>query len=387
MAGRLLECHSHGLRHINPGVIWRPSFLQQNTSLSKALQRSSIYQENSLRRVVQLKAKHIVNYTQRATYSSVRIIPHVILISPQNEVLLLHRVKTSSSFPSAHVFPGGNISAQDGNFPPAGRPDSHDDGIHYRRAAIREMFEESGILLARNKHTGQLVKLSPTEREEGRHAIHMNEITFDEWLKTIDMEAVPDTELLIPFSHWITPAKNARRFTTQMYIYFLPPANGTSSDIAKPGLSSEEAQVPTSDGGVEITEAQFLPASEWLRRAKTDEVIMFPPQVLLLSFVAQFLERAGEKIPIPAAESTKRREELVRFIHSGTPAWSHKFISPRPLGSMPDGRLIMDLNHPGQELDKTDKRGDPERVILVNFKKEGPREVEVRWLSEVKAHL
>ncbi|EGD98220.1 NUDIX family hydrolase [Trichophyton tonsurans CBS 112818] len=324
---------------------------------------------------------------QAINYKIPRPSSSIILVSPQNEVLLLHRVKTSSSFPSAHVFPGGNISSQDGDFPPAGHPDSHDDGAYYRKAAIREMFEESGILLAKNKSTGQLVKLSPTKREEGRHAIHKNEITFDQWLKRVDADAVADTEMLIPFSHWITPAINARRFTTQMYIYFLPPASDTTGDIANPGLSSEEVQAPTSDGGLEITEAQFLPASEWLRRAKMDEIIIFPPQVLLLSFVAQFLERAGEKIPIPAAESYERRKELIEFIHSGDPAWSHKFISPRPLGSMPDGRLIMDLNYPGQELEGTDKRGDPERVILVKFKKEGPRGVEVRWLSEVKPHL
>ncbi|KAM5449850.1 hypothetical protein MaudCBS49596_004612 [Microsporum audouinii] len=312
----------------------------------------------------------------------------IILISPENEVLLLHRVKTSSSFPSAHVFPGGNISSQDGDFPPAGHPDSHDDGVHYRRAAIREMFEESGILLARNKSTGRMVRLSPTEREEGRHAIHKNEITFEKWLKSVDADAAPDTEPLIPFSHWITPSINARRFTTQMYLYFLPPANDAgSNDITDQGLNSEEAQVPTSDGGIEVTEAQFLPASEWLRRAKANEIIMFPPQVLLLSFVTRFLERAGERVPISAEESSKRREELVKFIHSGTPAWTHKFISPRPLGSMPDGRLIMDLNYPGKELQKTEKRGDPDRVILVEFKKEGPRGVEVRWLSEVEAHL
>ena len=117
----------------------------------------------------------------------------VILVSPQNDVLLLHRVKTSSSFPSAHVFPGGNISSQDGDFPPAGHPDSHEEGAHYRRAAIRELFEESGILLAKHKGTGRMVDVSAEERERGRHAIHMNEITFDQWLKSQDPDAVPDT--------------------------------------------------------------------------------------------------------------------------------------------------------------------------------------------------
>lgn len=102
-------------------------------------------------------------------------------------------MKTSSSFPSAHVFPGGNISAQDGDSPRAGHPDSHDEGIHYRRAAIRELFEESGILLAKNKATGRIVHVSPQERERGRHAIHNNELSFDQFLKSQDPEAEPDT--------------------------------------------------------------------------------------------------------------------------------------------------------------------------------------------------
>ena len=117
----------------------------------------------------------------------------MILISPENEILLLHRVKTSSAFPSAHVFPGGNISPQDGDFPPLGHPDSHDEGTHYRRAAIRELFEESGILLARNKHTGQMIHINLEDREKGRHAIYKNQITFNEWLKSQNEAAEPDT--------------------------------------------------------------------------------------------------------------------------------------------------------------------------------------------------
>lgn len=119
-------------------------------------------------------------------------------MSPKNDVLLLHRVKTSSSFPSAHVFPGGNISSQDGDFPPAGHPDSHDEGIHYRRAALRELFEESGILLAKNRNTGRMVSVSPEERELGRHAIHQGKVTFDQWLKSQDPDAEPDTGQLHP---------------------------------------------------------------------------------------------------------------------------------------------------------------------------------------------
>ncbi|QSS61890.1 hypothetical protein I7I51_04067 [Histoplasma capsulatum] len=118
----------------------------------------------------------------------------VILISSRNEVLLLHRVQTSSSFPSAHVFPGGNISSQDGDFPPAGHSDSHDEGPHYRRAAIRELFEESGILLAKNRRTGKMIYVDTDQREIGRHAIHKNKITFNQWLAGIDEGAELDID-------------------------------------------------------------------------------------------------------------------------------------------------------------------------------------------------
>lgn len=59
----------------------------------------------------------------------------IILLSPTNQVLLLHRVHTSSAFPSAHVFPGGNLSAFhdiDGDFPLPGDVARHEDSLTYR---------------------------------------------------------------------------------------------------------------------------------------------------------------------------------------------------------------------------------------------------------------
>lgn len=118
--------------------------------------------------------------------------PSVILVSPKNEILLLHRVQTSSSFASAHVFPGGNLSTQDGPCPPADDYAVHDDATHYRIAAIRELFEESGILLARDASTGKMVVFDETTREQGRRLIHQNKVTFDKWLKQQHPTAEPD---------------------------------------------------------------------------------------------------------------------------------------------------------------------------------------------------
>ena len=135
----------------------------------------------------------------------------MVLISPENEVLLLHRVKTSTSFASAHVFPGGNISPrQDGEFAVSLEdPRRHFDAINYRRAAIRELFEESGILLARDTTAatpGRLVRVDETEREKGRHDIHNNNIVFGEWLKEQNANAEMDTGISsFFFSYGISP--------------------------------------------------------------------------------------------------------------------------------------------------------------------------------------
>jgi 8-oxo-dGTP pyrophosphatase MutT (NUDIX family) len=107
----------------------------------------------------------------------------VLLVSPQNQFLLLQRVKQSSSFASAHVFPGGNVSKfHDGEMPGPESPERHVDSEIYRMAAIRETFEESGIILARNAGFGRLIEVPEAEREEGRKLVHSNKIPFEKWL-------------------------------------------------------------------------------------------------------------------------------------------------------------------------------------------------------------
>lgn len=113
----------------------------------------------------------------------------ILLISPSNQILLLHRVRTSSSFPSAHVFPGGNLEEkQDGPVPKEEEEGRHRDGEAYRRAAVRECFEESGILLARKRGEGSggkgaLLEVVEGEREWARKEIHAGRLGFGEWVE------------------------------------------------------------------------------------------------------------------------------------------------------------------------------------------------------------
>jgi 8-oxo-dGTP pyrophosphatase MutT (NUDIX family) len=131
----------------------------------------------------------------------------IILVSPTNEILLLHRVKSSSAFPSAHVFPGGNLDPQDGDVPSDPKdPARHKDSLAYRTGAIRELFEETGILLAKESASAtSLLSVSPEDRLAGRQAVHSGKMSFKAWLSSQSKDAVLHTDGLIPFTHWVTP--------------------------------------------------------------------------------------------------------------------------------------------------------------------------------------
>ncbi|KAK7528637.1 uncharacterized protein IWZ02DRAFT_17691 [Phyllosticta citriasiana] len=310
----------------------------------------------------------------------------ILLVSPTNEVLLLHRVQTSSSFPSAHVFPGGNCSAtNDGEIPGVDDEARHRDGDVYRWAAIRETFEESGLLLARKRGQEGLLRVSEEEREKARKDIHSGTRRFKDVLAEWDAEA--DLGNLVPFTRWITPTNVPKRFTTQMYLYLMPLLPSS------PSLpSSDEAvlPLPTSDGGIEHTAARFLPATHWLSLARADKIILFPPQFFLLHLVSQFLlPSANPEVesspPSPDRDALQEeRSALLSFIEKNE--WSHKRISPSFLTKMPDGRAILGLDKSGHEIEamtKGAKEGTSEWVVFVDFRKEGPRRVDVGRRDEV----
>ncbi|KAI0966381.1 hypothetical protein F4678DRAFT_475895 [Xylaria arbuscula] len=347
----------------------------------------------------------------------------IILVSPDNQVLLLHRVKTSTSFASAHVFPGGNLSDfHDGIIPPPGDASRHEDSLAYRLGAIRETFEESGILLARQGNKkGPLLNLPTAERDEARKAIYENAISFEKWLESVGGVAdtgkqaklvyffsrraelinyiIPDG--LLPFTRWITPPHGPpKRFTTQMYVYLLPLE--TSADPVLSAAQSE-ALIPTADGGAEITAAHFDDAATWLAKQGRGDIILFPPQYFLLHLLGQFLTGApaaelgsSEKTEYYAAQREKLREFLHAVPTSAHPGaadhptsripWAEKVISPVTLGLRnADRRSILALDKPGAELKGSGRGGDWERVVLVKFDKSGPSNVEVRGREEVLA--
>ena len=72
------------------------------------------------------------------------------------------------------------------------------------------------------------------------------------------------------------------------------------------------------------------------------------------------------------------------FVKSGSPPWTDKCISPTSLmWKQTDGRVVLGLDKPGPELANSQRKGDVDRVVLVDFRKEGPRRVEVAWRTDV----
>lgn len=319
----------------------------------------------------------------------------IILLSPTNEILLLHRVQTSSSFPSAHVFPGGNVSSfHEPTLPPSETFEYHQDSLAYRLAAVRETFEESGILLAKAPSSNALVHPDLDTATAARKAIHSDAVKFQTWVEDV-LQARLCVDDLVPFTRWITPPFNqGKRFTTQMYLAFMPLSSsaGASAQHVLDGVDLHHHQTPTSDGGIEHTAATFAPAAEWLARQRRGEILLFPPQCFLLTMVA----RVFAALPAGAGYEAQRAA-LLRFVRDGTEGassgraretagipWTDKVMSPEVLFRREsDGRLVLGVDTPGPELEGSDRGGDHERVVLVNFTKKGPRDVEVRDRAEV----
>ncbi|TVY56991.1 putative nudix hydrolase 7, partial [Lachnellula cervina] len=315
----------------------------------------------------------------------------ILLISPTNQILLLHRVQTSSSFASAHVFPGGNLStSQDGEIPGPRDGGRHVDGMAYRIGAIRETFEESGILLAK-KEDGSLLEVEEGVREKARKEIHAGKLKFQDWVKSLG--GVIDSggphfsdpflfNALYPFTRWITPPNLPKRFTTQMYIYFLPLTQTSAQNIT----STYIVPTPTSDGGIEHTAALFASCREWLDQATKGEIILFPPQYYLMHLLSPFLNPSST--PLSTQELQNQRDVVLEFLQGDGDGkgvkWADKVMSPVGLlMRKSDGRSVLSLEKPGPELVGSGRAGDAERVVLVKFSKEGPRDVEVRWRREV----
>lgn len=183
------------------------------------------------------------------------------------EVFMLQRTHQAAFVPGGYVFPGGAVDAGDSDpFLAQGFADDSDasrrlglssGGLAYWTAAIRECYEEAGILLANDARGRPLDAAEPALRaalEEARGKVASGEMPFAELCRALDMR--PAFDRLAYFAHWITPAGAPRRFDTRFFVGVAPAGQCGSHDngetIASMWLRPEDALARHKSGEVDM---------------------------------------------------------------------------------------------------------------------------------------
>jgi len=241
-------------------------------------------------------------------------------------VLMLKR-HGSVTFPGVHAFPGGVVDPSDAVAPGAALPadqrwaeapqgDDPRTAQPFWVAAVRELFEEVGVLLA--VRDGRLLE-GPLGAEvlalRGRlHARH----GLADVLATID--AVPATHTLYSFARWVTPSVNPRRFDTRFLIGRMPVAQEPCPD----GTETESCTWYTPQGAL----AAYL----------AGEIELIPPTVRTLDDLARFasieeaLRHARTRAVVPACPEIESEGGVVTMRYPGA--------AGDPL--LPDRRLVLE---------------------------------------------
>ncbi len=188
-----------------------------------------------------------------------RLAATVILARPNFELYLARRSTSSAFAPNAFVFPGGTIERQDASAdaqrhtlglepdrvarefraeivsdlrssePPIGS----DAARSLLVAALRELFEEAGVLLARTAAMRPIAADAAEWRrvDAERARVRGGALSFAEFLGAHDWYA--DARELTLFSHWITPPSEPRRYNTHFFFAAAPPEQLALADAAE----------------------------------------------------------------------------------------------------------------------------------------------------------
>ncbi len=177
------------------------------------------------------------------------------------EVFMVRRVIQSDFMPGVYVFPGGSVSADDRAAelvenvcmpvaPLIADPEGRTLlGSGVRAAAIRELFEEAGVLLA--YRAGDILALGAEDValfDGYRQAFNRRRMSLIEMAQTENLRLA--TDCLGYFAHWITPAGMPKRFDTHFFITTAPAEQQAAHD-----------RLETSEG-VWIAPAEALVRSE-----------------------------------------------------------------------------------------------------------------------------
>lgn len=182
--------------------------------------------------------------------------------APGLEVFMVERHHQIDFATGAMVFPGGKVDPGDADPALAARCRGAAADPAFRAvqvAAIRETFEECGVLLARPRGSAVLVDAGRLRSIEARHrdALNRDATTLPAIAEAEDLELACD--LLVPFAHWITPEFMPRRFDTHFFLVAAPPDH-----------------VAVHDGGESVDSLWITPATAVAEAESRRRTIIFP---------------------------------------------------------------------------------------------------------------
>ncbi len=193
------------------------------------------------------------------------------------EVFMLRRHVTMAFAPGALVFPGGGVDVRDADADllwegPGARAWADALGTTPKRArqhvcaAVRETFEESGVLLAAVPGSPDVLRVDGEDWERDRRRLVARELTFSELLERRGLAIRAD--LLRPWARWVTPEYEPRRYDTHFFLGVVPAAQTARNT------------------GDEASESIWCVPADVLDRAERGDVTLLPPTRVCLEELA-----------------------------------------------------------------------------------------------------
>ena len=255
----------------------------------------------------------------------------VILLRQRSgvEAYLMRRVRALEFAPGACVFPGGSVDAADADPDIGWAGPSPADlagrlGTSQERAralvcaAVRETFEESGVLLAGPSPTALVDDGAALARD--RHALLTGTTSFGELLGRLGLMLRAD--LLTPWARWVTPEASPRRFDTWFFAAALPPAQ--TAALAAPTERQDHGE---SDQGT------WLRSAGALESARAGEITLLPPTAVTLGELAQY-----DSVTAVLAQHRTMTMRMPRVVLDEDGAWLAMPPPEPPPGQPPESR-------------------------------------------------
>jgi 8-oxo-dGTP pyrophosphatase MutT (NUDIX family) len=180
------------------------------------------------------------------------------------EVFMVRRHIQSDFAPDVYVFPGGSVSDGDRlaeETPGLCAPVADGSlGDGFRVAALRECFEEAGVLLARHGTEALAIRHEDISRfGEYRAALQNHQTTMAAVARQEHLLLATDE--LTPWAHWITPEAFPKRFDTYFYLAEMPTTQEAAHDHLETTdgiwISPEEASAGYERGDFPLVFAQI----------------------------------------------------------------------------------------------------------------------------------